>query len=107
MRVIRSGAFSREANEFEAEALNYLHQQGYPVAYPIAKRSGEFIAEIAAPEGPRFILLTAMAEGDVPDYDLLDNCALVGVSLAKMHQASSCFKTSRQRNPLFGRGNNL
>lgn len=100
MRVFRSGAFSREANEFEADALNNLYQQGYPVAYPIALRSGEFISEIAAPEGPRFILLTALAEGDIPDYHLVENSTLVGESLAQMHQASNGFETSRQRNRL-------
>lgn len=34
LRVFRCAAFTREANEFEAEALNYLHEQGYPVAVP-------------------------------------------------------------------------
>ena len=100
LRVFRSGAFSREANEFEAEALCYLHQQGNSVAYPIALKSGNFISEIAAPEGPRYILLTAIAEGDIPDYRVVDNSTLVGESLARMHQASNGFETSRQRNRL-------
>ena len=100
LRVFRSGAFSREANEFEAESLDYLHQQGYSVAYPIQRKAGGFITEIQAPEGPRYILVSAMAEGDEPDYKLLPNCTLVGESLAQMHKDSNGFKTPYQRNQL-------
>jgi len=100
LRVFRCGAFTRDANEFEAEALIYLHQQGYPVAFPIARKSGGYTTEIAAPEGPRFILLSTLAEGTVPDYDVLENCRLVGKSIAEMHIAANGFKTSRKRNQL-------
>lgn len=100
LRIYRHGAFSREANEFEAEALSYLHQQGFPVAYPIARKSGGYLTEIIAPEGPRFVLLTALAEGSTPDYELPDNCWLVGQSVAQMHLASSGFTTSRKRSHL-------
>ena len=100
LRIYRSGAFPQEANEFEAEALSYLHQQGFPIAYPIARKSGGFLTEIAAPEGPRFVLVTSLAEGAIPDYDSLDNCCLVGKSAAKMHQASSGFESSHKRSNL-------
>ncbi len=93
-------AYPREANEFEAEALNYLHQQVFSVAYPIARKSGGYLTEIAALEGPRFVLLSAVAEGVTPDYESLDNCRLVGGSVAQMHLASSGFETSRQRTHL-------
>jgi len=100
LRIYRSGAYPREANEFEAEALNYLHQHGFPVAYPIARKTGEYLTEIAAVEGPRFVLLTALAEGAVPDYDSLENCRLVGESVAQFHRVSKGFETSRRRTRL-------
>ena len=100
LRVYRCNAYPREANEFEAEALNYLHQQGFPVAYPIARKSGGYLTEIAAFEGPRFVLVTAVAEGVTPDYESLDNCRLVGESVAQMHLASIGFETSHQRTHL-------
>jgi len=100
LRIYRSGAYPREANEFEVEALNYLHQQGFPVAYPIARKSGEYLTEIAALEGPRVVLLTALAEGVSPDYDSLENCRLVGESVAQLHLISNGFETSRTRTRL-------
>jgi len=100
MRVCRSGAFTREALEFEAEAISYLHQKGFPVAYPIACKSGAYLTEVAAVEGPRFTLLTAEAEGATPDYKSIENCRLVGQSVAQMHFLSSGFETSYERNRL-------
>ncbi len=100
LRLYRSGAFPREATEFEAEVLHYLHQQGFPVAYPIARKSGGFISEVAAYEGTRYVLVTAVAEGQSVDYESLDNCRLVGESLAQFHLASNWFKTARTRTPL-------
>jgi len=100
LRVYRTNAFPREANEFEAELLNYLHLQGFPVAYPIAKKSGGFISEVCVSEGIRYILVTALAEGVEPDYQILDHCRLVGGSLAQMHLSSAEFKTTYRRQEL-------
>lgn len=100
LRVYRHGAFPREANEFEAEVLSYLHQQGFPVAYPIARKSGGYLTDIMAPEGLRFVLLTAVAEGYTPDYDSPENCRLVGQSVAQFHLACSGFTTSLKRSRL-------
>ena len=73
LRVYRCDAFPREAIAFEAEALSYLHDQDFTVAYPIARKSGGYLTEIAAPEGPRFVLLTSFADGEPPDYESLEN----------------------------------
>ena len=100
LRVYRCGAYPREANEFEAEALIYLHQQGFPVAYPIPRKSGGYITEVLAPEGPRFVLLTSVAEGITPNYQSLENCRLVGESVAQLHSLSTGFASSYQRSHL-------
>ena len=100
LRVYRCDAFPREAIAFEAEALSYLHDQDFTVAYPIARKSGGYLTEIAAPEGPRFVLLTSFADGEPPDYESLENSRLVGESVAQMHLLSDGFKTSRERTHL-------
>lgn len=100
LRVCRSEAFPLEALEFEAEAIGYLHKEGFSVAYPIARKSGGYLTEIAAVEGARFALLTAEAEGSTPDYEVIDNCRLVGQSVAQMHLLSSGFQTSYKRSRL-------
>ena len=100
LRVYRCDAFPREAIEFEAEALSYLHDQDFTVAYPIARKSGGYLTEIAAPEGPRFVLLTSFADGETPDYECLENSRLVGESVAQMHLLSDDFKTSHERTHL-------
>lgn len=100
LRVYRHGVFPREAIEFEIETLNHLHRQGIPVAHPVARVSGGYLTEIAAPEGPRFVLLTAFADGVVPDYEALDNSRLVGESVARMHLALDRFETARERTGL-------
>lgn len=100
LRVYRCGAFPREAIEFEAEALTYLQQQGFSVAYPIPRKSGGYITEIGAPEGPRFVLLSSVAEGTTPDYESLENCRLVGQSVAQLHLLSTGFKASHKRSHL-------
>jgi len=97
LRVYRRDLYPREAIEFEVEALSYLHQKGISVAYPIPRKSGEFLTEILAPEGPRFALLSTFADGSIPDYDEPGICHLVGESVAQMHQAADDFKTTRQR----------
>lgn len=97
LRIYRCGAFSLDANKFEAEALHYLHQQGFPVAHPIALKSGGFISQIDAAEGIRHTLLTAKVTGEPPDYESLDNCQLVGSSVAQMHLAFADFKSFYKR----------
>jgi len=97
LRVYRCGAYPREAIEFEVEALNYLHQQGFSVAYPMARKSGGYLTEIAAPEGPRFVLVTAFSVGAIPEYKSLEDSRLVGESVAQMHLLSSGFQTTRKR----------
>ena len=104
LRVYRHDIYPREAIEFEAAALEFLHLQGIAVAYPIARKStpqsGEFVTEILAPEGSRFVLLSAFADGKEPDYDEPGNCHLVGESVARIHQASDNFNTPHKRTRL-------
>ena len=97
LRIYRHGINSRDEIDFEVAALNHLHKKGFPVAFPIPRKSGEYITEIQAPEGIRHILLTAFAEGGTPDYESDEDFRLTGESVANLHQASDDFKTSHKR----------
>ncbi len=97
MRIYRQGVFPRESIDFELEALLHLHSQGFPAAYPIPRKSGGYVTEIAAPEGNRFAILTTFAKGDEPDYSKAENCRLMGESVAQMHKVSESFKSTFKR----------
>ena len=97
LRVYRHGIHSRDEVDFEVDALNHLHNNGVAVAYPIARKSGGYITEIMASEGIRYVLITAFAEGSVPDYDSLDAFRLTGKSLAELHNGSDTFETPHKR----------
>ena len=96
-RIYRHGVFPRESIDFELEALLHLHRQGFPAAYPIPRKSGGYVTEIAAPEGDRFVILTTFAHGEEPEYSKLEHCRLMGESEAQMHKASESFKTTHKR----------
>ncbi len=100
LRVYRTDNNTREAIDFEVDALNYLHAKGFPVAFPIARKSGGYITEISAPEGVRFVLVSAFAHGDMPDYESEDDYRLTGESVAQLHTVSDGFKTAHNREEL-------
>lgn len=97
LRIYRKKNHTREEVDFEVDALNFLHTNGFPVAYPIARRSGGYITEILAPEGVRYVLVSAFAQGDEADYDTLEDFCLTGKSVAELHNVSDEFKTPHKR----------
>ena len=70
------------------------------MAYPIARKSGGYITEISAPEGLRYVLVTAFVEGNPPEYDSPDDSRLFGESIAHLHQASQGFETLHKKKDL-------
>ena len=97
LRVYRNAINTRDEIDFEVAALNYLHDKGFPVAFPIARKSGGYITEVSAPEGIRYVLISAFATGDMPDYDSLEDFRLYGESVAQLHTLSDSFETSHKR----------
>ncbi len=97
LRIYRHGLRSLQDIQYELAALNYLHEQGADVAYPVEKHAGGFITEITAPEGLRFLIVTADAKGVEPDYETTDNARLFGASLASLHQKADTFTTGYSR----------
>lgn len=97
LRVYRHEIYPRDAMEFEVEGLLYLRSQGFDVAYPIPRKSGGYLTEIAAAEGSRYAMLTSFAEGKCLEYKAADDARWMGASVARMHQASLGFKSSYVR----------
>ena len=97
LRVYRNANNTRDEVDFEVAALNYLHEKGFPVAFPIARKSGGFITEISAPEGIRYVLVSEFATGDMPDFDSLEDFRRYGESVAQLHTLSDSFETTHKR----------
>ena len=97
LRVYRHELRSKGEIDFEIAALNYIHQKGANVAYPIAKHAGGYVTDIQAPEGIRYVIVTAHAEGKEPDYDEPGNARLFGESVAELHNYSNGFETPYSR----------
>jgi len=55
LRIYRHAVYPRDSIEFEMQALLHLHGQGFPVAYPIPKKSGGYLTEIDALSAVRAI----------------------------------------------------
>ena len=100
LRIYRHNIYPRDEIDFEVDALNYLHSQTYPAAFPIARKSGGYITEISAPEGIRYVLVTAFIEGSTPEYESTADCRLFGQSIAQLHTASQDFKSQHSKKDL-------
>lgn len=97
LRVYRHALRERDEIDFEMAAINYLHQKGADVAYPIAKKNGEYVTEIEAPEGHRYVVITAYANGEHIRFEERQHAVQFGESAALLHDLSEGFHTSHRR----------
>ncbi|MBW4440892.1 MAG: phosphotransferase [Plectolyngbya sp. WJT66-NPBG17] len=101
LRISHWGWRSQTDIEFELALLDFLHQRGLPVAYPLRTESGKLSIVIPAPEGDRYAALLIYAPGGVPIGDLsIRQATRLGETLAKMHEAGLEFKCEFDRKPL-------
>ena len=100
LRIYRHENYPRDEIDFEVDALNYLHKNGFPVAFPIARKSGEYVTEIMAPEGLRYVLVTAFIDGKPPEYESLEDSRIFGHSVAELHQLSQGFTSTHKKKNL-------
>ena len=99
LRAYRHGWRTREDALYELDVLHHLRRKGIPVAYPIAARGGSFLQDVAAPEGPRFIALFALAKGRGLSYegDPEPMARRYGSAVAAMHNALDDFESPHHR----------
>jgi len=99
LRVYRHGWRTRDEALYELDVLDHLHRKNIAVAYPIAARDGSFLHEVAAPEGPRFIALFALARGHGLSYEGAPEpvARRYGAAVAAMHNALDDFESPHPR----------
>lgn len=99
LRVYRHNWRSHSDILYEIDVLNHLHHKGVAVAIPLPQKNGEFIKAISAPEGERYIVLFAYAEGREAPYekDIKTKLFNYGVGVGKIHQATMDFVPQHSR----------
>ncbi len=86
--------------EYELAWLDYLREQGLPVAYPIRRKDGRFLGTVLAPEGVRYIALFSFADGQPMNPRNPNQLFALGAHMAKIHVVSNSFQTAYKRQPM-------
>ena len=100
-RLYRNDWRTEEEIFFELELLSYLIKKSANVAYPIATNKSELSISINSPEGKRIGVLFHYAKGYAPDGGIsLEECTLLGSSVANIHEKTKNFKIHYTRSNL-------
>lgn len=91
LKVYRAGWRSQEALTQEIAAIEHAHARGVKVAAPIARRDGNWITYIRAPEGIRPAILFPWVKGRAPEYTDPRHAAAFGTAIARLHLACEDF----------------
>lgn len=86
--------------QYELDWLQFLHEQGQPVAYPIVRRDGTFLGQLNAPEGPRYYALFSFAPGRPMRVADREELFSLGSHMARIHLVSNNFQTPYSRQPI-------
>jgi len=69
----------------EIELLKLLSENNLSVSFPIKDKKGDFIQEINAPEGVRYVVLFSFAQGGKIRFMDNETCFEIGSLMAKIH----------------------
>lgn len=98
LKVYRARWRSRAEVAFEMDVLAHLEAKGVAVAGPIARRDGQVIGVLRAPEGVRYAVLFATAPGVKPTPPFTAELyARFGRATAEMHRALDDFASPHGR----------
>lgn len=97
LKVYTSNWRSREAIAQELAAIRHAYSKGVSVALPVARRDGELITTVRAPEGSRCAVLFIWARGRTPKYSNPMHAYQFGRMLAQLHVAMDDFKRYSER----------
>jgi len=81
--------------EQELELLILLKNNSLPVSHPIADKNGNFIQEINAPEGIRYVVVFSYAKGEKIRFMSNETCYSIGSLMAKIHNITENKKIDR------------
>jgi Ser/Thr protein kinase RdoA (MazF antagonist) len=85
LRIYRAGWKTFAEVEADLAVLQLLHTQRLPVAYPVADAQGIIIHRLACPEGERYAVLFAHAEGEKLQALTPAQAAFFGQYVGQMH----------------------
>jgi Ser/Thr protein kinase RdoA (MazF antagonist) len=97
LRVYRLGWRSLSEILYELAVLTHLNQQNIPVSIPLARKDGNFIRTLAAPEGERYTVLFTCAPGKNFSYEETEEAFFYGQAAARIHNAMDTFTSEHQR----------
>ena len=99
LRAYRTDWRSQSDILFELDVLLHLKRKGIPVSYPLARKDGQLMQSVLAPEGIRTIVLFSYAPGKQPNYETPEENQgyRYGKSAAQIHAASDGFQSQHQR----------
>ncbi|MBD2865667.1 phosphotransferase enzyme family protein [Paenibacillus oceani] len=96
LRAYRHGHRTLSDIQHELDLLQHLHLRGVRVAYPVDRRDGEFVTEVLAPEGTRYVAVFTYAPGTLWPLSP-DIAAVYGQAAARLHQGMELFISNHQR----------
>lgn len=99
LRIYRAGWRSLADIRYELALIRHLDRAGVAVATPVARRDGDFIRILNAPEGPRQAILFTYAPGHTPAPDATQGYRY-GRTLARLHTAADDFASRHARSPI-------
>lgn len=79
----------------ELELLILLKNNSLSVSHPIADKNGNFIQEINAPEGIRYVVVFSYAKGEKIRFMSNETCYYIGSLMAKIHNITENKKIDR------------
>lgn len=95
LRIYKYQWRSESDIRFELDLLLHLKDYEIPISYPLARKDGDLVTEIDAPEGKRYAALFTFAEG-IGKGDL-ESSINYGHSIALMHDAMDSYMPRHER----------
>jgi Ser/Thr protein kinase RdoA (MazF antagonist) len=96
LRVYRAGWRSLPEIGYELDALTHLARKDISMSRPLARKDGDFIRTLHAPEGDRHVVLFTYANGKEPTHDG-EQSQLYGRAVAAVHAATDDFVSRHNR----------
>lgn len=97
LKIYRDAHRSLQEIQGEVELLNYLHQGGCRVSYPVKDREGRQIQSFEAAEGIRYGVLFSYAAGKPVTEPSDEQITITGREMARIHHITSTLTLSHER----------
>ncbi len=93
----RFGTFNQDAYDYELDMMRFLHEQGFPVPGVILDIDAKPFVALEFPEGVRYLVLFDYAEGQPHANLSINDAALLGATLGRLHKTLDGFELTHPR----------